>query len=144
MNHVSPTPHGLAVVCSHSGVNAVPVEMAETFRTKGTPVVAVVSMTHLVAAPAPAGNTLADIADEVLDTMVPYGDAAYPAGEGGATAALSSITGIFLWNLLLTRLADVATAAGESLPMWVSSNVEGGRDRNHELLTRYQRRVHAL
>jgi uncharacterized phosphosugar-binding protein len=144
VSHFVPTEHDLALVCSHSGANAVPVEMAEAFRARGTPVVAVVSLTHLHAAPAPSGSTLAGVADDVLDTMVPYGDAAFPAGEGLATAALSSITGIFLWNLLLTRLAELAASAGERLPMWVSSNVEGGRARNQELLARYQRRVPSL
>jgi uncharacterized phosphosugar-binding protein len=144
VNHFAPTEHDLAVVCSHSGVNAVPVEIAEAFRAKGTPVVAVVSLTHLHAAPVPAGNTLAGVADYVLDTMAPYGDAAYPAAEGVATAALSSIAGIFLWNLLLTRLAELASAAGERLPMWVSSNVEGGREKNRDLLARYRARVQAL
>ncbi len=81
--------------------------------------------------------------DEVLDTLVPYGDASY-ALDGIATAPLSSLTGIFFWNLLLIRLAKRAKEQGLELPLWVSSNVEGGDERNRALFARYRSRIPAL
>lgn len=140
----SPVPDDLAFVFSNSGLNAVPVEAADALRARGTPVVAIVSLTHLRAAPARVGHKLDDVADFVLDTLVPYGDAAYPAGDGVATAGLSSMTGVFLWNLLLARLADLAAAEGVRLPIWTSSNVEHGAERNKELFAAYRSRVPAL
>lgn len=132
-----PHPSDLSFIFSNSGVNVVPVELAEQLQKRGTPVVAVVSLTHLRAAPKRAVHKLDEVADHVLDTMVPYGDSVYPAG-GATTAGLSSITCIYLWNLLLVRLADIAHAAGTELPIWTSSNVEGGAERNAELFARYR------
>lgn len=134
----------LAFVFSNSGVNAVPVELADELRRSGTPVVAVVSMTHLRAAVAHGPHKIDAVADYVIDTGVPYGDAAYPIGAGGATAGLSSLTGVYVWNLLLTRLADLAGARGTWLPVFTSSNVEGGSERNAELIKHYRERIQTL
>jgi uncharacterized phosphosugar-binding protein len=140
-----PTPSDLAFLVSNSGVNVVPVELAEELRRRRTPLVAMVSLTHLRAAPARAGHKLDELADFVLDTQVPYGDAAYRVDIGSAaTAGLSSLTNVFLWNLLLVRLADRAAPKGIELPLWTSSNVEGGAERNAALMERYRSRVPLL
>lgn len=138
-----PSAQDIAFIFSNSGVNPVPVELAQGFRSAGTPVVAVVSLPHLREAPRRADRKLDEVADFILDTRVPYGDAAYPAGDR-STAPLSSLTSIYLWNLLLARLAEKAAGAGASLPLWVSANVEGGEARNRELLARYRPRIPRL
>jgi hypothetical protein len=74
----------------------------------------------------------------------PYGDAAYPTTSGARTAGLSSLTGVYVWNLLLTRLADMAATKSVSLPIFTSSNVAGGAERNTELIKHYRAKVHAL
>lgn len=141
----SPTSSDLAFVVSNSGVNVVPVELAEELRKRRTPIVAMVSLPHLNAAHARAGHKLDELADIVLDTRVPHGDAAYRIGESNiSTAGLSSLTNVFLWNILLTRLADRAVAKGIELPIWTSSNVEGGAERNARLVERYRSRVPLL
>ena len=143
-----PTSADIAFVFSNSGVNVVPVELAEALRARRTPVVAIVSLTHLRAAPARAGRKLDTLADVVLDTHVPYGDAAYrPSGAPSSappTAGLSSLTSIYLWDLLLARLADRAAAKGVDLPVWTSSNVEGGAERNAALARIYRKRILSL
>lgn len=139
-----PTPRDIAFVFSNSGVNAVPVELADELHARGTPVVAVVSLTHLRAAPARASHKIDSVADYVVDTGVPYGDAAYPAGDGVMTAGLSSLSGVYVWNLLLARLADMAVDRGVRLPIFTSSNVAGGAERNAELFRHYRERVHTL
>ena len=137
-------PHDLAFVFSNSGVNAVPIELAEELQRRGAPVVAVVSLTHLTAAPARMGRKLDECADYVVDTLVPYGDAAYPTGDGATTAGLSSLTGVYVWDLLLARVADGARSRGIRLPIWTSSNVAGGSERNAELFARFAHRVPML
>jgi len=144
VGHCRPGPGDLGFVVSNSGINAVPVELAEELSRRGTPVVAVVSLTHLRRAPARAGRKIDEIADEILDTLVPYGDAAFPVGGGVTAAGLSSLTNVYLWNLLLTRLIDLAAGAGVELPIWTSSNVAGGEERNAALFARFGPRVPAL
>ncbi len=136
----APSSRDLAVVFSNSGVNAFPVELARGFRQAGCPVVAVTSLPHLRSAPVRAGAKLDDIADHLIDTGVPPGDAAYPA-PGAATAALSSLASIYCWNLLLVRLAERAGASGLELPLWSSANVEGGDEGNAALAARYRGRI---
>ena len=60
------------------------------------------------------------------------------------TAAVSSLAGVYLWNLMLARLAEVAETNGTRLPLWLSANVEGGDERNQELVARYRPRVPML
>ena len=64
--------------------------------------------------------------------------------QAPVTAALSSLANVFLWNLLLARLVDLARDAGVPLPLWRSSNVEGGDAANAALLAQYQKRVPSL
>lgn len=144
VDRYGPSAGDLAFVFSNSGVNAVPVELADELKRGGTPVVAVVSMPHLTAAPLRGSHKIDAVADVVIDTLVPYGDAAYPTEDGVATAGLSSLSGVYVWNLLITRLADLAATAGVRLPLFTSSNVAGGADRNAELFKRYRPRVRTL
>lgn len=135
-----PSERDMAFVFSNSGVNPVPVELAQELREAGATVVAVVSLDHLRQAPARADSKLDQVADLVLDTLVPYGDAFFRV-DGMTTAPLSSLCGVYLWNLLLVRLAALASRKGTELPLWVSANVEGGAAQNEALLLKYQARV---
>ena len=134
----APRPGDVVVIFSNSGANPYPVELATAAASHGLPVVAFVSGPSMAAAPARAGVKLGEVADLVIDTLVPPGDVSYPSAEP-RTAALSSLSCVYLWNLLLTRMADRA-----DLPLWVSANVPGGDERNAELLDRYSVRVPAL
>lgn len=133
-------PGDVAVVFSNSGINPVPVELAQGLRKGGATVVAITSLPHMRSAPARAGIRLADTADEVLDTQVPPGDVSYPSARP-STAPLSSLTSVYLWNLLLARLEDLATATEVDLPRWASANLEGGTERNADLARRYRSRI---
>lgn len=144
VRQAGPGPSDLAFVVSHSGINPVPVEMAEEFRAAGTPTVGVVSRDHMSQAPSRHPRRLGEVVDHILDTLVPYGDAAYDVGAGTPTMPLSTLAAVFLWNLLLARLAALAAASGVVLPLWTSANVEGGQERNAALLDRYRRRVPRL
>jgi uncharacterized phosphosugar-binding protein len=133
-----PRPGDLVMIFSNSGANPYPVELAGAARRRGLPVIAMVSGPSMAAAPARAGVKLGEIADPVLDTLTPPGDASYPP-EAPRTAALSSLCCVYLWNLLLARMAGSA-----DLPLWVSANVPGGDERNAALRERYAVRVPML
>jgi uncharacterized phosphosugar-binding protein len=136
-------PGELAFVFSSSGVNPVPVELARCLRAQGVGVVAVTSLPHLRQAPARAGVKLDEVADLVVDTLVPPGDAGYYRG-GASTAPLSSLASVYVWNLILARLLDRAAATGVELPLWRSSNTPGGDAHNATLAQRYRPRIPAL
>jgi uncharacterized phosphosugar-binding protein len=136
----NPSEKDIAFVFSNSGVNHVPVELARGLKQSGATVVGVVSLTHLKQAPLRAGVKLDQVADLLLDTLAPYGDASLPI-DGGSTAPLSSLCSVFLWNLLLGRLATLADKEGVELPLWRSANVKGGAAKNEALIENYRTRV---
>jgi uncharacterized phosphosugar-binding protein len=138
MEAAAPRTGDIVVIFSNSGANPYPVELATTARSYGVPVIAFVSGPSMAAAPARAEAKLGEVADLVIDTLVPPGDVSYP-GAAPRTAALSSLACVYLWNLILTRMADRA-----DLPLWVSANMPGGDERNAELLERYSVRIPAL
>lgn len=76
-------------------------------------------------------------------TLVLVGDAAYERG-GTRVAGLSSITGVYVWNLLLASLADQAADAGVELPIFASANAPGMDEFNAALQARYRPRVRTL
>src|SRR4051812_1563677 len=65
------------LVISSSGCNIVPIEMAMGLKAAGMKVVAIVSRKHAEASASrhPQGTKLHDVADLVLDTGAPVGDA---------------------------------------------------------------------
>ncbi|MGW4214467.1 sugar isomerase domain-containing protein [Lentzea sp. NPDC004789] len=133
----------VGVIFSNSGVNAFPVEIADELKRRGAYVVAVTSRPHMDQAPKRSFAKLGELADVLLDTAVPPGDAVVPT-PSGATGALSSLCSVYLWNLLLVRLTTLAAAADVSVPLWQSSNLPGGDTANEQHLDHYRAHVPAL
>jgi uncharacterized phosphosugar-binding protein len=144
------------VIASQSGLNPVSIEFAAKAAVRGATVIALTSVAHGLSAHSrdPAGRRLPDVADIVIDTCVPPGDAAWhprpadavdrTATNGRRVAPLSTIASCHAWNLVLVTLAELAPAHGIELPVWVSSNVPGGDEANARFLARYSTRVTAL
>ncbi|PFG56714.1 putative phosphosugar-binding protein [Amycolatopsis sulphurea] len=139
----APGPDDVLVVFSTSGVNPYPVELAAGARRRGAAVIAVTSRACVAAAPRRAPSTLVDEASVVLDSLVIPGDASHPA-DAPRTAPLSTVVNAFLWNRILAEVLDRGTAEGLDVPLWRSSNVEGGDEANAALLAKYIPRVPAL
>ena len=143
LHAAAPQPHDVVVVFSTSGRNPYPVEIAAEAATLGVPVIAVTSLAASAQANDRSGSRIADHATVVLDTAVPPGDVVYPAAAA-RTGAVSTVLGAYLWTLVLAELDDLATAEGLELPLWTSSNVPGGDERNAGLLARYGPRIPEL
>ncbi|MGW4488778.1 sugar isomerase domain-containing protein [Amycolatopsis sp. NPDC004368] len=139
----APGPDDVLVVFSTSGVNPYPVELAAGARRRGAAVIAVTSRACVAAAPRRSATTLVEEGTVVLDSLVVPGDASHPAG-GPRTAPLSTVVNAFLWNQILAQVYDRGTAEGIDVPLWRSSNVEGGDEANAALLAKYGPRVPAL
>jgi uncharacterized phosphosugar-binding protein len=104
-----------ALVISSSGCNLVPIEMAEGFRRRGIKTVAIVSRRHSDSTPSkhPRGLKLPDVADLVLDTGAPPGDAMVAIdGLDTPVAPGSTIGGCMLVNAIKAEVALRLTRAG--------------------------------
>jgi uncharacterized phosphosugar-binding protein len=109
-------PSDVALVASSSGCNVVPVEMAEEFRRRGVKVVAIVSKAHCDASRSPRadGKKLSDLADLVLDTGAPVGDAMIRVpGLDTPVSPGSTVGGCMLVNAIKAGVAARLTAMGK-------------------------------
>ncbi len=135
------------VVYSNSGVNALPVEMAQEAKAKGLITVAVMSLQYSKQAlvTSKTGQTLADVADYVIDNHVPPGDAVVGFYNDTLRAgALSNVAGAFIWNALVAETVAVLEAKGVKAPVYISSNLPNAKANNQALVEKYRRRVRHL
>jgi uncharacterized phosphosugar-binding protein len=109
-------PADSALIISSSGCNIVPIEMAAGFRNRGIKVVVIISRHHSEASHSkhPAGLKLQNLADLVLDTGAPPGDAVVRVpGLETPVSPLSTIGGCMLVNAIKAEVAARLTAAGQ-------------------------------
>jgi uncharacterized phosphosugar-binding protein len=124
-----------ALVVSSSGCNVVPVEMAELLQARGVRVVAIVSAAHAAVSTSrhPAGRKLTEVADLVLDTGAPPGDAmVHIEGLDTPVAPGSTVGGCLLVNALKAEIAQRLTRAGQP-PRVLTAGALVGAERAAEL-----------
>ena len=108
-------PHDAFIIISTSGIRPVVVEMAMGARSRGLPVVAIVSKAHSEEAKAihSSGKKLVDCADLVIDNLCPPGDCVLQLdGLEWRTGPVSTITGAMIINMLRCGVAEALLAKG--------------------------------
>jgi uncharacterized phosphosugar-binding protein len=117
--------------------------MALLAKEKGHDVVAVTSMQHTMQVQPnhPSGKRLCDVADVVIDNLAPFGDATLTLVGDVPVGAVSSITCAFIAQLLTMGVAERIGGQGRTPPLYLSANIPGGDDHNHELESRYEGRI---
>ena len=131
----TPSEKDMIFIFSASGKNQVPIEMAKTAKTAGVKSVGVSSLAY-----ADKGGRLHENEDIAIDCKVPYGDACMDVGDikmGG----LSTYAACFILNSCLINGAKLALQEGVKPPVYVSGNVEGGREHNITLENLFLGRV---
>lgn len=128
-------------VFSLSGKNEVPCEVADSARAAGVFTAGVSSSAYFG-----KGGKLQDHVDLHIDCRVPYGDACI--GIGGENDAkmggLSTAAFCFILNSALIEGAKIAASRGVKVPVYLSGNVDGGREHNIVLEDKYLGRVKHL
>lgn len=134
------------VVFSNSGVNAVPLEVAQLGRERGARVIAVMSRQYAAEAAQRKGVTrsLADVADVVIDNHLPPGDALVQGANAAAYGPGSTVVGAAIWNALVSSVAELLEARGERPPIYLSANMAGATENNERLVRRHRARVRNL
>jgi uncharacterized phosphosugar-binding protein len=135
-------PSDVFVLASNSGGNGSVVELAHAVKEHGHPLIVITSMAHTgrVASRHPSGKRLFELADVVLDNGAPYGDAVLATG-GVTVCAISSITAALLAQMIVAEVVRTMLAAGETPPVYLSSNVPEGDAHNTVLEARYAGRI---
>jgi uncharacterized phosphosugar-binding protein len=108
-------PHDAFIIISTSGIRPVVVEMATGARSRGLPVIAIVSKAHSDVAQAvhSSGKKLVDCADIVIDNLCPPGDCVLKLdGLEWKTGPVSTITGAMIINMIRCGAAEALLAKG--------------------------------
>ncbi len=133
-----PTERDMIFIFSASGKNQVPVEMGDAARVAGITSVGVSSSAYF-----DRGGILHEHVDIAIDCMVPYGDACIDVGNA-KMGGLSTAAACFILNSCLIEGAKLAVANECVPPIYLSGNVEGGREHNVKLENLYLGRVKHL
>lgn len=128
----------ILVVFSASGKNTVPCDVADAAREAGVFVIGVSSSNYFE-----RGGKLHKHVDLHIDCMVPYGDACIDVGEA-KMGGLSTSAFCFILNSILIGGAELAHQHGAKIPVYLSGNIDGGREHNIELENRYLGRIKHL
>ena len=130
----------IMIITSNSGRNSLPIEMAMRCKKEGVYVIALTNLAQSQAATSrhPSGKRLFELADCVLDTGVPSGDALLNI-NGVATGAGSSIVSMFLLNIITSLAIESVTAAGFKPYVFQSQNVDGYN--NDAIYAKYKNRI---
>ena len=133
-----PTKKDMIFIFSASGKNQVPVEMGDAAREVGVKSVGISSSSYFA-----HGGRLHEHVDIAIDCKIPYGDACIDVGDA-KMGGLSTAAVCFILNSCLINGAKYALEDGVVPPIYLSGNVDGGREHNIELEDLYLGRVKHL
>jgi uncharacterized phosphosugar-binding protein len=145
LDRYAPEPGEMLFVFSNSGVNRLPVEMAQRGQERKMPVVSVSSFAYARQAPlSDLGLRLDQSADWALDNGGLPGDALLELPDfPWRVAPSSTIISALIWNCLVAETARLLLQSGITPPIFASLNVEGAAEHNHALLEKWRpRNIH--
>jgi uncharacterized phosphosugar-binding protein len=127
------------LVCSNSGRNALPIELARLAKEHGLSVIAFTNtaQTKVVSSRHSLGKNLDHYSDVVIDNCGAFGDAGFDIGDGIKMGSSSTIIGAFMAESLSILVATKIKALGLEVPVFRSSNLDGADDHNKQLMERY-------
>ena len=132
---------------SHSGINAVNIDIALEARRQGMKVIAFGSVKEAEGKQTrhSSGKTLFELADIRVDTCVPAGDASVPlmnhVDKVGPVSTIAFVTAVWM---TVTTVAEILAERGVQLHIHPSHNVPGdttAKERLSEALAEYKRRI---
>ena len=131
------------LMASNSGINATSVELAEKAKASGLFTVGVTSVTHSKSVPSRSGGKkLFEVADEVIDTGTPVGDACVKLkGLDLPISPLSGVIQLLSAQILATRVLEIFAEKGQEVPAFQSANTPGGDERNKKWENQYASRI---
>jgi len=127
-------------VISNSGRNPEPIEVALIAKEAEMHVIAVTSLEHSqsVSSRHSSGKKLYELADVVIDTHVPAGDASLTfEGIQEKSGALSTVIGAALLNAVIVEAIQDMLTKGNKPPILLSANIDGSDEHNQRIFEKY-------
>jgi uncharacterized phosphosugar-binding protein len=134
------SPKDSMIIISNSGRNALPIEVAMVAKEEKLPLIVITSLAHSksVTSRHSSGKRLFELADIVLDNHGDPGDAAVKLpGFEIPVGPTSTITGAFIMNEIMISATRWLIENGVTPPVFKSANLDGSKQHNDELRSRY-------
>lgn len=131
------SPLDVLIIFSHSGINELIVDMALLGKEEGMSVVAITSIQHSKNHDArhSSGQRLYEVADYVIDTCAPEGDALVDVkGLKYPVAGSSTILSCIIMNALVAQIASELVKRNYLPTIWPSHNVGPSSVKNEEVI----------
>lgn len=147
MHRFTGKPGEVLIVFSNSGVNPLPIEVAQIGAARGLFTIGVSSVEHsLKSEPRhSSGKRLMELVDLSIDTHVPYGDAGLEVeGLPMKIGPLSTVAGVTIINAIIAQAIEEITKAGATPPVRISRNTPGGDEHNRRFIEQYGDRIPEL
>ena len=135
------------VIHSVSARIPIVIEMAIKAKEKGISVIGIVSMdfANKVTSLDSSGTKMMEHCDVVIDNCGEIGDACVPLEKLGYKAApTSTVSGAYIVNSIILKVADYMLDAGLTAPIFKSGNVDGAGEYNTKLMEHYKDQIHYL
>lgn len=133
------------IVVSNSGINSVPIEMAQLARNDGRVVIGITSVEsskHLKSR-TNDNKHLYEVCDIVIDNHTPDGDGAIES-DYGKIGALSTILNSYIAQTIVLNVIELYKKDGLVPPIYQSANTVGGDEHNKVLYEKYKKRIRSL
>jgi uncharacterized phosphosugar-binding protein len=144
-------PEDVIIIVNAYGVNCATIDAAIYSHSIGLTVIGITSVEHARSLPAdhparhPSRKNLFEVADIVVDTKVPVGDAVLSIdGLRQKAGPVSTYANSFALNLISLSAIEECLANGYVPPIWQSGNSPGGDDANRENLSKYSQHIKHL
>lgn len=129
------------VMTSNSGRNALLIELGLRLKKIGVKIIGITALTASKNSTSrhKSGLRLYEIADVVLDNRSVYGDASITHSDKVKTGPTSTIMSCFIAQLLVSDFVQQEVDKGIDVPVFRSSNIDGGDEYNEKLFEKYRR-----
>jgi len=126
------------------GINVCSIDTVLECKRLGVTVVAVTSPSLSHSIPAdfsgrhPSRQNLCDLADVVIDSYTPFGEAVVSLeGYPFKVSPASSIANLFIMDSINAKACEILAKRGVKPPVWVSGNIPGGTESNQAGMDKY-------
>ncbi len=148
LHHAEMGAGDVLIIVNAYGINSATIDSALIARERGMTSIAITSVANQRGLPQghpsrhPSGQDLCDLADIVVDTKMPLGDAVMRIdGVSEKVGPVSTMVNAFTLNaIVLEAIADLA-GRGIEAPVWRSGNSPGGDEANVAVTERYRLRI---
>ncbi len=144
-NSIDKLPGEPFIIVSNSGINSVPIEMAQLAKKDNRKVICITSVNTSkdLKSRTKDNKHLYELGDVVIDNHTPIGDGALES-KYGRIGAVSTILNSYIAQSLVLNIIELYEKNNLTPPIYQSANTEGGDEHNKKIYEMFKNRVRSL